>query len=249
MRGTTLDVAAAWKEALLLIAPVSPRGMCGDSLPVKVADVLAASYAIVIVVYWLLPQGWLEGKATTRGELLALRHHLFPVAAYALGRLLGVAWAERWRIGWLVALTAVVVAIVGLVDLALIPPPVVAGIRCSAVPRAARLDYEAFGTSRRTGSTTPVTRRTRSGGWSPPFLSPLATAYSFVVALIYVVGRPFRWYWALLAVLAYAASCTRTPALRSQRSRSASWCSHSSSVALRPQCSPSCPSGSAPSSS
>jgi hypothetical protein len=206
VRGTTLDVVAAWKEALLLIALGVVAWHVRRLPPVRAADVLAASYAIVIVVYWLLPQGWLEGEATTRGELLALRHHLFPVAAYALGRFLGVAWAERGRIGWLVALTAVVVAVVGLVDLALIP---LQSWRASGVPGWYReqlgLDYEGL-------SGLPENWVYNTGDEENPirrlvstFLSPLATAYLFVVALIYVVGRPFRWYWGLLAVLVYAA--------------------------------------------
>ena len=35
------------------------------------------------------------------------------------------------------------------------------------------------------------------------FLSPLASAYAFVVALIFVLSRPFRWWWGLLALLLY----------------------------------------------
>ena len=37
------------------------------------------------------------------------------------------------------------------------------------------------------------------------FLSPLASAYLLVVALIYVLSRPFRWWWGLLAVFLYVA--------------------------------------------
>ena len=37
------------------------------------------------------------------------------------------------------------------------------------------------------------------------FLSPLASAYVLVVALIYVFSRPFRWWWGALALLLYAA--------------------------------------------
>jgi O-Antigen ligase len=206
VRGTTLDVVAAWKEALLLVALGVVAWHVRRLPAVRAADVLAACYAIVIVVYGLLPQGWLEGEATSRGELLALRHHLFPVAAYALGRLLGVAWAERGRIGWLVALTAVVVAVVGLVDLALIP---LQSWRDSGVPGWYReqlgLDYEGL-------SGLPENWVYNTGDEANPirrlvstFLSPLASAYLFVVALIYVVSRPFRWYWALLALLVYAA--------------------------------------------
>lgn len=206
VRGTTLDVIAAWKEALLLVALVVVASKVRRLPAVRAADVLAASYATVIVVYWLLPQGWLEGEATTRGELLALRHHLLPVAAYTLGRLVGVAWEERGRIGWLVALVAVVVAAVGLVDLAFIP---LQSWRESGVPGWYReqlgLDYEGL-------SGLPENWVYNTGDEENPirrlvstFLSPLASAYLFVVALIYVVSRPFRWYLGLLLLLLYAA--------------------------------------------
>jgi hypothetical protein len=206
VRGTTLDVIAAWKEALLLLALGAVAWHVRRLPAVRAADVLAASYAIVIVVYWLLPQSWLEGEATSRGELLALRHHLLPVAAYALGRLVGVAWGERGRIGGLLALAAVVVAVVGLVDLAVIP---LQSWRESGVPGWYReqlgLDYEGL-------SGLPENWVYNAGEEDNPmrrlvstFLSPLASAYLFVVALIYVVSRPFRWYWGLLALVLYAA--------------------------------------------
>ena len=93
----------------------------------------------MILVYWAIPQDVLGGEATARGELLALRHHLFPVAAYALGRLAALAWQERGRIGGLIALSAVVVAVVGLADLALISAAGVARLgRPGLVPGAAR---------------------------------------------------------------------------------------------------------------
>jgi hypothetical protein len=37
------------------------------------------------------------------------------------------------------------------------------------------------------------------------FLSPLASAYALVVALIYVVSRPLRWWWCALAAVLFAA--------------------------------------------
>lgn len=207
VRGTVLDVAAAWKEALVLVAVVVVAWKARRLPAVRAADVLAATYALVIVVYWLLPQSWLDGEATTRGELLALRHHLFPVGAYALGRLAAFAWTERSRIGGLVALTAVVVASVGLVDLALIS---LQAWRDSGVPGWYReqlgLDYEG-GLSGlpenwvyNTGDEENPIRRLVS-----TFLSPLASAYLFVVALIYVVSRPSRWYSGLLVLLLYVA--------------------------------------------
>jgi O-antigen ligase/polysaccharide polymerase Wzy-like membrane protein len=204
VRGTALDVVAAWKEALLLVALVVVAWRVRKLPTVTAADVLAASYAVVILVYALLPQGWLDGGATTRGELLALRHHLLPVGAYALGRLISVAWGKRGMVGSLIALTAAVVAVVGLVDLALVS---LQQWRESGVAGWYReqlgLDYEGLtglpeNWVYNTGDETNPIRRLVS-----TFLSPLASAYLLVVALIYVVSRPFRWWWGLLGLLLY----------------------------------------------
>jgi hypothetical protein len=206
VRGTTLDAVAAWKEALLLVSLLLVAWHVRRLPAVTAADVLAASYAIVIVVYWLVPQDVLGGEATVRGELLALRHHLFPVAAYALGRLIGLAWQERGRVGGLVVLSAVVVAVVGLVDLAFVS---LQAWRDSGVPgwfaEQLGLDYEGL-------SGLPENWVYNTGDEDNPirrlvstFLSPLASAYALVVALIYVVSRPFRWWWGLLGVLLFAA--------------------------------------------
>ena len=205
VRGTALDVAAAWKEALLLVALVVVAWKVRRLPAVTVADVLAASYAIVILVYALLPRDWLEGEATTRGELLALRHHLLPVAAYALGRLLSILWGERSRLGGVITLTAAVIAVIGLVDLAVIS---LQAWRDSGVAgwygEQLGLDYEGL-------SGLPENWVYNTGDEENPirrlvstFLSPLASAYALVVALLYVVSRPFRWWWGLLALLLYA---------------------------------------------
>ncbi len=206
VRGTTLDVVAAWKEALLLVALLVVAWHVRHKPAVKVADILAASYLFIVLVYWLIPQDVLGGEATARGELLALRHHLFPVAAYALGRLVAIAWEERGRVGGLIALSAVVVAAVGLLDLALIS---LQAWRDSGVPGWYReqlgLDYEGL-------SGLPENWVFNTGDEENPirrlvstFLSPLASAYVLVVALIYVFSRPFRWWWGLLALLFYVA--------------------------------------------
>ena len=207
VRGTTLDVVAAWKEALLLVALLVVAWKVRRVPAVAAADVLAASYAVVIVVYWLIPQDLLGGEATARGELLALRHHLLPVAAYVLGRLVGVAWQERDRLGSLIVLSAVVVAVVGLLDLAFVS---LQAWRDSGVPgwyaEQLGLDY-GEGLSGlpenwvyNTGDEDNPLRRLVS-----TFLSPLASAYALVVALIYVASRPPRWWWGLLGGLLYAA--------------------------------------------
>jgi hypothetical protein len=194
VRGTTLDALAAWKEGLLLVALLVVGWHVRRWPAVRAADVLAVCYALVIVVYWVLPQSWLDGEATTRGELLALRHHLFPVAGYALGRLVAAAWPARERFGRLVAL----------VDLVFIP---LQSWRDSGVPGWYReqlgLDYEGL-------SGLPENWVYNTGDEESPlrrmvstFLSPLASAYLLVVALIYVLSRPFRWWWGLLSLLLY----------------------------------------------
>ncbi|HEY5871630.1 MAG TPA: O-antigen ligase family protein [Gaiellaceae bacterium] len=206
VRGRRLDVVAAWKEVVLLGALAIVAWRVRHRPAVKAADVLAASYAIVIAVYWLVPQDVLGGDATARGELLALRHHLFPVAAYALGRLVAIAWEERGRMGAFVVLVAVVVAVVGILELALVP---LQAWRDSGVPgwysEQLGLDYEGL-------SGLPENWVFNTGDEENPirrlvstFLSPLASAYALVVALIYVVSRPLRWWWGLLAGLLYVA--------------------------------------------
>ena len=205
VRGTVLDAVAAWKEALLLVALVLVAWHVRRLPAVRAADVLAASSTVAVIAYWLIPQSLLDGGATTRGELLALRHHLFPVAAYALGRLVSTAWPARDRVGRLVAIAAIVVVVVGLVDLAFIP---LQSWRDSGVPGWYReqlgLDYEGL-------SGLPENWVYNTGDEDDPirrlvstFLSPLASAYVLVVALIYVVSRRFRWWWGLLALLLYA---------------------------------------------
>src|SRR6188508_2347407 len=206
VRGTPLDIAAAWKEMLLLVAILLVAWHVREFPPVKAADVLAAAYAIVIVVYFAIPQDVLGGEATTRGELLALRHHLFPVGAYALGRLAAFAWGERGRVGGLVVLSAVVVAVVGLADLALIS---LQAWRDSGVPGWYReqleLNYEGL-------SGLPENWVYNTGDEDNPIrrlvstlLSPLASAYVLVVALVFVVSRPVRIWRTLVAALLYAA--------------------------------------------
>ena len=206
VRGTRLDVAAAWKEGLLLVALLVVAWKVRRLPAVSAADVLAVSYAAVIVVYWLIPQDVLGGEATARGELLALRHHLFPVAGYALGRLMAVAWQERGRVGGLIVLSAIVVAVVGLLDVAFVS---LQAWRDSGVPgwfaEQLGLDYEGL-------SGLPENWVYNTGDEDNPirrlvstFLSPLASAYTLVVALLYVVSRPPRWWWALLGALLFVA--------------------------------------------
>jgi hypothetical protein len=204
VRGNALDAVAAWKEALLLVALVVVAWNVRTMPSVRAADVLALAYAAVILVYAFLPDGWLDGETTRRGELLALRHHLLPVAGYALGRLVGEVWGARRSLGNLVALTALGIAVVGLLDLGLLS---LQAWRESGVPgwysEQLGLEYEGL-------SGLPENWVFNTGDEENPirrlvstFLSPLASAYAIVVALIYVLSRPFRWWWGVLALVLY----------------------------------------------
>jgi hypothetical protein len=204
LRGTALDVVAAWKEALLLALLLALAWKVRRLPAPAAADALAAAYALVIVAYALLPQEWLDGDATTKGELLALRHHLLPVAAYALGRLVSSMWRAE-RLGVVATLTAAGIAVIGLFDLAFIS---LQAWRDSGVPGWYReqlgLDYEGL-------SGLPENWVYNTGDEENPirrlvstFLSPLASAYAVVVALVFVASRRFRWWWGLVALLLYA---------------------------------------------
>jgi hypothetical protein len=201
VRGRALDVVAAWKETLLLIAFLVLAWNVRRLPVVSAADVLAAAYAAIVVAYAIVPQEWLDGGATTDGRLLALRHYLLPVGAYAFGRLLGLLRRRPGRLGWIVAVTAAGVALIGLLDLAFVS---LQSWRDSGVPGWYReqlgLDYEGL-------SGLPENWVFNTGDENNPirrlvstFLSPLASAYVLVVALVFVASRPFR-IWSVPLVL------------------------------------------------
>lgn len=204
VRDTALTVAAAWKDVLLLAALVAALAVAGSVPGLLWADRLALAYGVVVVAYWLVPQSWLGGEATTRGELYALRHHLLPLGAYLLGRL--VTLDRRWwrRIGLTVVGVAVGLAAWGLVDVYVVP---LQWWRDSGVP-----DWfsEQLGLTYRCLSGLPENWILNTDEESPArrlvstFLSPLATAYALVVALLLLAAiRPSRWTIAA-AVVVYA---------------------------------------------
>jgi hypothetical protein len=204
VRGDTLDAVAAWKEVLLVVAVAMLAWRVRRYVAVSAVDVLAGAYAVVVVVYALIPQDWLGGEASARGELLALRHHLLPVGGYVLGRLLGTLHRDTSWLGLAAVLTAIGVAVLGLADLAVVS---LQAWRESGVPSwyGEQLGLEYLGLSGlpenwvyNTGDEENPIRRLVS-----TFLSPLASAYAILVALVYVVSRPLRWWWALAAALLY----------------------------------------------
>ena len=205
IRDRALDVAAAWKDVLVLAALAAALWGVRRVPLERWADRLALAYGAVVVVWWLLPQSWLGGSATARGELYALRHHLLPVAAYFLGRLL-VLSAPQWRrLGLLLAGLGAALAAWTLVEVYAVP---LQWWRDSGVPGWYReqlgLDYACLSHLPEnwifnTGDETNPLRRGVS-----TFLSPLATAYVLVVVLLFLATRrPTRWTVAA-AVVVYA---------------------------------------------
>jgi len=205
LRGAGLDVVAAWKEVLLAVALASVLWRTKPLPLSRGADRLALAYTTVVVLYAILPQDWLGGEATGRGILLALRHDLVPVAAYAFGRCIVLAAREGPRLAVTLVATAAGVAAFGVSDAYLIP---LQWWRDSGVPGWYReqlgLDYRGLSGLPEnwvynTGDETNPIRRLTS-----TFLSPLASAYMLVVVLLLLAMRP-RSRWTMLAsALVYA---------------------------------------------
>ena len=205
VRGAALDVVAAWKDVLLAVA-LAVALVAARSVPVRLwADRLALAYAAFVVLYWLLPQSWLDGAATHRGQLFAARHDLIPVAAYFLGRLL-VLTPQSWRrLSLALVGVAVGLTVWGLIDVYLVP---LQWWRDSGVPgwfgEQLGLDYKGISGLPEnwifnTGDEDNPIRRLVSG-----FLSPLATSYVLVIVLLYLVARRRTWWTVTAGAIAYA---------------------------------------------
>ena len=191
VRGGALDLVAAWKD-VLLAAALAAGLWAARAVPLSLwADRLALAFAVVVVLYWALPQAWLDGGATERGQLLALRHDLLPVGAYFLGRLLVLSSREWRRVSLALVGTAIAVTVWGLVDVYLVP---LQWWRESGVPGWFE---EQLGLAYSKGlSGLPENWVLDTGDEQNPvrrlvstFLSPLASAYLLVVVLLYLVAR------------------------------------------------------------
>ncbi len=204
IRGASLDVVAAWKD-VLLAAALAAAILGARSLPVRLwADRLALVYAVLVVLYWLLPQSWLDGAATQRGQLFAARHDLIPVAAYFLGRLLVLTPAAWRRVSLALVGLAVALTVWGLVDVYLVP---LQWWRDSGVPGWFE---EQLGLVYRGLSGLPENWVLNTGDEQNPirrlvstFASPLATAYVLVIILLYLVARRRTWWTVVVAAVAY----------------------------------------------
>ena len=189
VRGGALTALQAWKEILLAVALAR---VCLDALrarrlafAIRAVDVLALAFGVLVCVYAVLPQSWLDGSADHSAIGLALKHDLIPVGAYFLGRSLLLSREQLVPFAWTLLGVAGAVALVGLVDDFFVP---ISWWRDSAVVDYfhKQLGYDYQGTGGlpenfiyNTGSDVHFLRRLVS-----VFLGPLASAYCFVTALL-----------------------------------------------------------------
>jgi len=184
IRGHALDAIQAWKEIVLAaaLASVAVAALRARRLPFRpmLVDWLALVYATVVVLYAVIPQSALDGHAGTRAIGYGLRHDLVLVAAYFLGRSVPL---DVPRIRWLVAGAAAAVAAWGLVEVYSVP---IEWWRHSGAVgyfhRELGYDYHGPG-----GLPENFAFNTSGGLFRrlvSTFVSPLATAYLLVVALL-----------------------------------------------------------------
>jgi O-Antigen ligase len=189
VRGGALTALQAWKEILLAVAlgrvaldAVRARRL---AFRIRVFDVLAFAFGVVVCVYAVLPQSWLDGSADHSAIGLALKHDLIPVGAYFLGRSVLLRREQLVPIAWTLLGVAGAVALVGLLDVFFVP---ISWWRNSAVVDYfhKQLGYDYHGTGGlpenfiyNTGSEVHFLRRLVS-----TLLGPLASAYLFVTALL-----------------------------------------------------------------
>ena len=205
VRGSTLTAITAWKEILLALALAHVALDAGRErqLPFRpwLGDWLALAFAALVCIYAVIPQSALGGHAGSHAVALALRHDVVPVAAYFLGRSLRLGRGDLRRLAWTLLGVAAFEAATGLVDVYAVP---IGWWRTNGVVDYfhRHLGYDYHGTGENpsvaglpenfiynVGGDKPFLRRLVS-----TFLSPLASGYLFVVALL-------------------LASCSRRPAL------------------------------------
>ena len=197
-----------------LVALVAALAVAGSIPRLLWADRLALAYGAIVVVYWLVPQSWLDGEATARGELYAAAAP--PAAARRLlprppARQLDRVWWRRL----LIAIVGVAAALAawGLVDVYAVP---LQWWRDSGVPG---WFGEQLGLAYRCLSGLPENWILNTDEESPvrrlvsTFLSPLATAYLLlVVVLLLAAARPRRWTVAVGALVYVGLLWTHTRA-------------------------------------
>jgi hypothetical protein len=187
IRGGPLTAIQAWKDVLLVVAlaRVATDALRARRLPFNpaVPDVFALAFALLVVVYALVPQSVLDGHATHKAIAYSLRHDLTGAGAYFLGRAVIVRVRD---VRWILLALAAGLAAWGLFDVYVIH---LTWWRHNGTVgyfhNQLGFDYgkglsglpENFVYN--TGNELDLLRRLVSS-----FLSPLATAYLCVVALL-----------------------------------------------------------------
>jgi hypothetical protein len=188
LRGGAIDAVQAWKEALLAVAVarVAFDAIRERRLPFRprLVDWLALAFAAVVCLYALIPQDVLDGEAGARAILYGLRHGLVPVVAYFLGRSLILDRVELRRIGWTLLGAGAALAVGGLVDLYAVDVEWWRGSGAVGYFRyELGFDYHGPG-----GLPDNWAFNTEDGLFRrlvASFISPLATAFALVVALLF----------------------------------------------------------------
>jgi hypothetical protein len=188
LRGWEIDVVQAWKETFLAVAVarVAVDAIRARKLPFdpRLVDWLALAFAAIVCLYALIPQDVLDGEAGAKAVLYGLRHGLVPVVAYFLGRSLVLDRRELRRLGWALLGAGAALAVGGLVDLYAVD---VEWWRSSGAVGYFRyelgFDYHGPG-----GLPDNWAFNTEDGLFRrlvASFISPLATAFALVVALLF----------------------------------------------------------------
>jgi hypothetical protein len=200
VRGGALDAIQAWKEIVLVtaLASVGRRALRARRLPFRPAlvDWLALAYAALVVLYALIPQSALGGHAGTKAIAYGLRHDLVLVATYFLGRSTAL---DVRRMRWVLAGAAAAVAAWGLIEVYAVP---IEWWRHSGAVGYFHheLGYDYHGPA---GLPENFAFNTSDGLFRrlvSTYVSPLATAYMLVVALLLLATvRRLRWIALVLA--------------------------------------------------
>ena len=206
VRDTALDAVSAWKE-VLLAAGLGAVLWRRRGLPFKAiaADWLALVYAAFVILYAVIPQDWLGGDASARGILYGVRHDLTPVACYFLGRGIALTARQRRLVRYLILGVAAVVAAWGLVDIYAVS---LQTWRDSGAPgwfeEQLGLTYQGLSGLPENfvynpGDERPLRRLVST------FLSPLATAYMLLAAILLAATwrERTRWLPVVTALLAF----------------------------------------------
>jgi hypothetical protein len=184
VHGGSLDAIQAWKEILLAAAllSVAATALRRQALSFRpgLVDWLALAFAGLVVLYAVIPQGALGGHAGAKAILYGLRHDLVIVAAYFLGRSVDL---DIRRLRWTIVAAAAAVAAWGLIEVYAVP--IEWWRHSGAVGYFHReLGYDYHGPA---GLPENFAFNTSDGLFRrlvSTFVSPLATAYMLVVALL-----------------------------------------------------------------